>query len=245
MSVDPIDRLRAANPVPSCPAPPIDEVWHRIRVDNQPPQERTRPRRPLHVRSAMRWVPGVLAALVSAFVGIGTLVLLDRQERHGSATSGTSSQTQTVRTSGHYPSSVYKPPVEPRHNWGSAGKCANIDGVTTPGSNAGKHVVNALTSIDGDLAHDRHYVDRAYWPVLATSDQSYTALRTSGTLSVHPAAQSSYAGLVRSNCGAAIVRRSVEVVYTPGSAGSTSESAIAGHFWFIDRHGHWLLWFTN
>ena len=80
MTVDPIERLRAANPEPWCPAPSIDEVWRRIEASAHRAPDRlvARRRGTAGLGGRLRSTIGGVIALSSVLVAIaiGAVVLL-------------------------------------------------------------------------------------------------------------------------------------------------------------------------
>ena len=184
-------------------------------------------------RPVKRWI-GVGATAVF-FAGAAIAVV------GSSGTDVTLAQLGAGTAAIRFPSAIYPVPVPPKYRWGSPGKCASTAHVQSPGAHAARFAVQALTRMDGHLSHDLYYADRAYWPVLKESDQSYKNLPHEGRLTVERASKSSFAPLVKNNCGASIVKYSIDIVYAP----KTGSSAVGGQFWMLKRDGHWLLWFTN
>lgn len=92
MISDPIDRLRAANPEPSCPPPPIDEIWRRIEADDQGPHDGgvELPPGPAWSRARLRSLPSVIAVLVSVVVvlAVGAIALHSHGRGTPAATNG-------------------------------------------------------------------------------------------------------------------------------------------------------------
>ncbi len=87
MTVDPLERLRAANPEPWCPPPPIDEVWRRIEADPRLAQDGVvaRPGGLAALGVRLRSLGGVMLALssVAVVVAVVAIALL----AHGRSTS--------------------------------------------------------------------------------------------------------------------------------------------------------------
>jgi hypothetical protein len=85
MISDPLERLRAANPEPSCPPPPIDEVWRRIEAGGRMAQDRVaaRPGGPKAVGARLRSLAGGMAVLTSVVVviAVGAIALLLHSRR--------------------------------------------------------------------------------------------------------------------------------------------------------------------
>ena len=97
MISDPIERLRAANPEPWCPPPPIDEIWRRIEARDGMRQDSVRAQTggPAKVRARVRSTAGVVAALssVTVVLAVGAIALL----AHGrGTTAGSSSGAQQL-----------------------------------------------------------------------------------------------------------------------------------------------------
>jgi len=102
MTVDPLERLRAADPVHDCPAPPIEPVWRRLELEQltagSPHQGRARSQRRSFPRASrlVSSASGVLAIGVAIAVAAGVLVLLGGRSsapRRGEPSPPTSAQT--------------------------------------------------------------------------------------------------------------------------------------------------------
>jgi hypothetical protein len=146
-----------------------------------------------------------------------------------------------------YPAAIY-PPASSWPKWGPPGGCASLVGVQRLGPSAASSAVSAVRHLDGNLANDRRYGDRAYWPVLKETDSRQAPSKRSRRENnpvrvdaVGPAAKSPYARLVRPWCGSKIAGLSESVTVGPGR----SEPALDTEYWLIDRRGHWLIWFSN
>jgi thiol-disulfide isomerase/thioredoxin len=87
---DVIERLRAANPVPDCPPPPIEQLWRRIELDEQ--QQRTTGRAPADPERLRRrpTIGGVAAAVltVSALATAVVAIALLAHHRPGASPPG-------------------------------------------------------------------------------------------------------------------------------------------------------------
>jgi hypothetical protein len=97
-------------------------------------------------------------------------------------------------------------------------------------------------SLDADL----HLSDRALWPLIRQAWQyspqnGGAVLRWSNVVQSGPAARSPYADLVRHNCGSAILSRSIWFAVCGGKG--LCGPALMGHYFLLERHGHWLVWF--
>jgi hypothetical protein len=85
MNQDPVERVALINPVPSCPPPPIDDVWRKLAIDGTPadridplvPSRRARPRRWLNGN------PATLPILAAAGVAVAVFVLALTLTGHG------------------------------------------------------------------------------------------------------------------------------------------------------------------
>jgi hypothetical protein len=61
------------------------------------------------------------------------------------------------------------------------------------------------------------------------------------SLAVQPAKWGSSLALVRHNCGSAILSRSIWFAVCGGKG--LCGPALMGHYFLLERHGHWLVWF--
>jgi hypothetical protein len=92
---DVMARLRAANPVPNCPLPPIEEVWRQI--DSGPRQQAGQRRAVAASRRFGRWLAAV--ASVALVVGVATLAVVehDRGPRTASQSDSTTGGPRAAR----------------------------------------------------------------------------------------------------------------------------------------------------
>jgi len=146
-----------------------------------------------------------------------------------------------------FPPSVYpKPATFPP--WGMGEGCASLSGVQTPGSGAAATAFPTLArfvrndSLDASL----HLSDRALWSGINRAWQSGALhrgarLRWSNVVQSGPAARAPYAGLVRNNCGSAILSHSIWFAICGGKL--PCYPALRGHYFLLQRHGRWLVWF--
>jgi hypothetical protein len=136
-----------------------------------------------------------------------------------------------------FPARIYPPPTG-HPKWGQPGGCASLAGVVKPaGAKADVRAWSAaLILLDDNI---RNGADRAYWPRLAHSKRARLTQRN--ILAARPATRSPYAPLIRNNCGAGLVERSISVVIGPPHS-LTKHPALDSEYWIIDRRGHWLLW---
>ena len=96
---DVIERLRAANPVPQCPPPPIEQLWGRIELDEQ--RQRATGRGPAYPEQLRRrpTIGGVAAAVltVSALATAVLAIAILAHHRPGASSPGGSAATTGAR----------------------------------------------------------------------------------------------------------------------------------------------------
>ena len=138
-----------------------------------------------------------------------------------------------------YPASTYPPPAR-RPHWGQPGACASLAGVRHPSRRDDPRASGAVLILLDD--HLRAVADRAYWPVLAQGKREH--LTHANVLVVGPAARSPYAGLIRTRCGAGLVKRSIRVVIGPPHS-LQREPALSTEFWVLHRRDEWLVWWSQ
>lgn len=99
---DVIERLRAVNPVPDCPPPPIEQLWRRVELDEQ--RQRTTGRGPAYPEQLRRrpTIGGVGAAVltVSALATAVLAIALLAHHRPGASSRGGSAATTGARPAG-------------------------------------------------------------------------------------------------------------------------------------------------
>jgi len=106
---DVMERLRAANPTPNCPPPPIEDVWRRIDTDNPIEQyggSAPRPRKPLALARLSNAV--ALAASVAVVIAVVAIVVVG----HGQTTPKSRPQP-TTETVPQVPSSHASVKIDP------------------------------------------------------------------------------------------------------------------------------------
>lgn len=100
----------------------------------------------------------------------------------------------------------------------------------------------------GDLHQAKLLTDQAYWPeVQAQLGVKSAPIDRSRVGSVGPAASSPYADLIEHACGKEILQASLWASILPAGVPQEAKAndlaaGITGHFFLIQRHGHWLVW---
>ena len=154
-----------------------------------------------------------------------------------------SPRIQTVGTPDAYPASIY-PAAASFPSWGLASGCPSLDGLEAPGSDASTATLAVLSQFGLDERTDLHLSDQAYWPVVRETwaGQAPGSLRPvapGGETQSGPASQSDRAALLTTNCGSPVVGLSWWI-----ARGDPKAAALETQFFFIQRRGTWLLWFT-
>jgi hypothetical protein len=157
-----------------------------------------------------------------------------------------------------FPPSIY-PPAASFPHWGPPTGCASLAGVRPPRGNPLPRLLPLLARFQrvNELS-DLLMSDRAYWPYVRASWHGAHRLRARPIARLRPrdvvsgpGRRSPYAVLIRRNCGGRLLARSWWVAACPLDIQRTRRCtlreapALTGHFLFIDRRGHWLLWWTN
>jgi hypothetical protein len=146
-----------------------------------------------------------------------------------------------------FPPSIYPQPAKfPR--WGLPNGCASLSGVRTPGRRAAAEALPTLARF-GRVSREADFrlSDRALWPLVRQSwshgAPSRRPFRRSDVVRSGPGSRSPYAGLIRRNCGRAILARSTWFAVCGAGAGMACGPATTAHYLLIDRRGRWLVWF--
>jgi hypothetical protein len=148
-------------------------------------------------------------------------------------------------TGSGFPASVYPPPASfPK--WGGQSGCPSLDGVEAPGTPASDTFRSTVDGFGENLAADLRAADRALWPDLVSEPVWGSRPSPKQTLSGAPAKAAPYADLIANSCGQQTLTRSWWIQTCPGPAvvDCARSPALVGHWFFINRRGHWLLWFT-
>jgi hypothetical protein len=146
-----------------------------------------------------------------------------------------------------FSASIYPKPAK-FPAWGLPNGCASVSRVRTPSRGAIGEAFPTLVRF-GRISRqtDFRLSDRALWPLVRQSwahgAPSPRPLRSADVVRSALGLRSPYAGLIRRNCGRAILSRSIWFAACGGGAGSCTSSTIA-HYLLIDRRGRWLVWFV-
>jgi hypothetical protein len=155
-----------------------------------------------------------------------------------------------------FPAAVYPPPSPNRFGLPSASGgtvCPSLDGVVASSAPPVAHLDKVLARWGRSVVADLQATDRSFWAAVVseegTAEVSSSARvrgRPSYTSVVQQTSKSDYADLLVNTCGEAVVDQSWELLSCPGTPnhGCNSEPGLTGHSFFLDRRGHWLLWYV-
>lgn len=143
------------------------------------------------------------------------------------------------------PADVYPPalPVSSKVTWSVSQGCPNPAGLqkaSTLSVDVALDVLNQLLS--GDLDKMRQVTDQAYWPLLTAGEGRTEPLPRDWISVPQPARDSPYADLIANACGQDILDKSWWVKSCAGPCKDVRSESLIGHFFFIQRAGHWLVW---
>jgi len=146
------------------------------------------------------------------------------------------------------PTDVYPPalPVSSKVTWIQGQGCPNPAGLqraSTLPVDVALDVLNRLLS--GDLDKMRAVTDQAYWPLLTAGEGRTEPLPQDWISTPQPARDSPYADLIANACGQDTLDKSWWVKYCAGPCKDVRSESLIGHFYFIQRAGHWLVWATE
>lgn len=147
-----------------------------------------------------------------------------------------------------FPASIYPKPAK-FPNWGLPNGCASLSGVRAPGRGAVGDAFPTLARF-GRISRrtDLRLSDRALWPLVRQSwahgAPAPEPLRRADIVRSGLGPRSPYAGLIRRNCGRAILVRSIWIAACGGGAGASCTAATTAHFLLIERRRRWLVWFV-
>jgi hypothetical protein len=99
---DVMERLRAANPAPDCPPPPIEDVWRRVDADS-PGESSERSTLPAGIRVALSRLGGAAAMAVSVALAVAVAAIL--VVGHGQTSPQSESRPTAGKTSPQAPPS--------------------------------------------------------------------------------------------------------------------------------------------
>ncbi|HET7127590.1 MAG TPA: hypothetical protein VFJ93_00770 [Gaiellaceae bacterium] len=168
------------------------------------------------------------------------------------AASGAVAVTTGAAASPRFPASLY-PPAASFPAWGPPTGCASIEGVRPIHGNPLPQLLPLLSHFQRvSELHDLQISDRAEWPQVRSAwRHGHLKPAPAITLRVRdvrsgPARLNPYADLIRTNCGARLLAHSWWIAVCPtGQPRTACDPGLTGHFLFLNRRGHWLLWWTN
>lgn len=143
------------------------------------------------------------------------------------------------------PTDIYPPalPLSPKVIWIKGQGCPNPVGLqeaSTLSIDVALDVLNQLFS--GDLDKMRAVTDPAYWPLLTAGEGRAEPLPQDWIRTPQPARDSPYADLIANACGQDTLDKSWWVEHCAGPCKDVRSESLKGHFYFIQRAGHWLVW---
>lgn len=140
-----------------------------------------------------------------------------------------------------YPSPV---PLSLDGAWPATAACPNEEGLEDPGYGpVVETVIDMVAQLNsGYLLAMRAITDPAYWPLLEPFTTPGPSPEMSWVLSILPASESTYAGLIRSQCGETILNVTRLAVICPGPCANGGSESLNTVYFFVVRRGHWLIW---
>ena len=135
-----------------------------------------------------------------------------------------------------FPAQVY-PAARPASG-GDLASCPSSAGLV-PFDAAAADAARALAAkYDSDDMLDLQSTDRSWWQGNFELLDSQAGTGNTAVVSVQPASRDTFAAAVSASCGSELVRDSLVIDLVP-----SSESFAVGHLYFLDRHGHPLVYF--
>ena len=198
---------------------------------------------------------GALAALA-----LVTSACVSQQAAAAPSTSTTTS-TSTTGTTGNlpaasaiFPANIYPLSTPPVGN-GTNAACPSMEGVQTgvaaPSASALIDILNSFNSANS-AEQAKLLSDRAAWSYIAPSASSQGSIPTiSGdqTYLVAPGTLSSAPQPITAGCTPAVMSASwfLEICTQGGPFATCAQDhpALVGTAGFVDRNGHWLIWYLN
>jgi hypothetical protein len=139
-----------------------------------------------------------------------------------------------------FPSSVYPKPSRARGT--DLQSCPSVDGIerfNTQAIASARAVAQKFNAFTSSFYGDLQSSDRSWWTNVFAEWVGYSYDRDNHTvLSVQPASEDTFAAAVTRACGKTLLRDSLVI-----DVGPSGYSFQVSHLYFIDRHGHPLVYF--
>jgi hypothetical protein len=143
---------------------------------------------------------------------------------------------------GGFPPSIYPPSV---HGRGAISSCPTPEGLDPFTPSVTRAAVESASRYDRiSKAVDLGASDRAWWPQVRTmwrTGQPANGAENQVVDGSEPLDSSGYGVIARFSCGQSLVSRSLQVTIGPRHARC---DACRSHLWFVNRHGHALLYYV-
>ena len=182
------------------------------------------------------------------------------QQAAGAASSSTTSSTSTTAAANNlpaasavFPANVYPLPTSTVGN-GTNAACPSLEGVQTAVTPSVSTLVDILNQFNSASSAEQAKLlaDRAAWSYIAPSDSSqgsYPAVAVDQTYLVPPGSLGSAPQPITASCSPAVMSASwfLEICTQGGpfAACDQEHPALVGTAGFVQRDGHWLIWFLS
>ena len=126
-------------------------------------------------------------------------------------------------------------------------RCPNPAGVEPLGPGAKAGAQRALHELKGSPSHSRRYADPAWWPQLQFRLNPFAVSTQHGPAPHWGMVESRPAGqflVAHHNCGPWLLRHSWAVTLGPTAGPDRNSASLPTTYYFLQRNGHWLLWFV-
>ena len=183
---------------------------------------------------------GCVAASVALLVSLGVVANPTNSLVRAAATASTKQPTPTVAAA--QPAldpAIYPEPTALVHDIGQLLACPSAAGLQAATLTAHDAVAWFRDYSSPDPRTRQKSADRAYWPLLPPPSSDQLA---ENRIAVGAAQASPYAALLTHACGPNVIALSQWLRVCPVSCTPAAGQSPIGHFFLINRQGHWLLW---
>ena len=199
------------------------------------------------------------AVLASLAIAATACVSQQAADSPSTSTSSSSSTSTTAVTnnlpaaSAVFPANIYPLPTSPVGN-GTNAACPSMEGVQTGTPPAIGMLVDILNQFNSATTAEQAKLlaDRAAWSYIAPSDSSqgsYPAITADQTFLVPPGSLGTAPQPITASCSPAVMSASwfLEICTQGGpfAACNQEHPALVGTAGFVERDGHWLIWYLS
>lgn len=196
-----------------------------------------------------RWfvISGATTGIAGAVIALPLMMMSGNNRPTAVLSEPSATATPTSSTSAPSPA-PYQPAPSKFPDWGVQGGCPDRSGVVPFTLADSAAVRDARARFGGNFADEYANSDQAFWPVLKSNeavghDPYSPEPVTPADSTVQPGIKGDFVSYLASNCGSSLVQDSAILTVCNGRCGSSP--ALDETSAWINRSGHWLLWYQQ